>query len=182
MDRKSFLFGLIAGIVISGFSFIFYLNLETSNKESKVAFENNSQEKMRQALMVEIEKLEEEVKDKPDDMKLLTSLGNFYFDLGETDKAINTYKKVLSAEPDNDAVLVDCGVMYRSKGDFDKAIEYLDKALRINPENKQALFNKTIIYKFDLNDLEAAQKSFKELQDKFPDDPHISAFSKELGL
>ncbi|MCP4633550.1 MAG: tetratricopeptide repeat protein [candidate division Zixibacteria bacterium] len=132
--------------------------------------------------MIEMEKFEKEVKNNPEDIGLLTTLGNIYFDLEETDRAIETYNKVLSVEPDNDAVLVDCGVMYRAKGKFDKAIEYLDKALRSNPQNKQALFNKTIIYRFDLNDLESAQKSFKELQDKFPDDPHIAAFSKELGL
>ena len=182
MSKKEFFFGVFVGFLISGLGVIYYLNLEKPATSQNDTTQDASQEQMTQALQEEIKKLETQLKDDPENVKLLTTLGNYYFDTGNTKMAIATYEKVLNLEPDNTAVWVDCGVMYRRDGDFKKSIDYFNKALSIDSTNQQALFNKVIVFKFDLNDINSAQEAFNVLENISPNNPHIEAFRAELGL
>ncbi|MBD3169918.1 MAG: tetratricopeptide repeat protein [candidate division Zixibacteria bacterium] len=183
MDKKSFLFGLIVGIAISGLAFVFYSNLEQPQQQAGSSTPvDMPEDEMIQAMREQISELEEQVGDNPDDVQLRTQLANFYYDMGEPENAIKHYEKVLELEPESPAVLVDCGVMYRQMGRQDKALEMFDKAIEIKPDIQPAYINSIIIYRFDLNDMEKAGEAFERFKKAFPDDPHIEIFKKELGL
>ena len=54
------------------------------------------------------------LKKEPDNVILLISLGNAYFDIGYDREAIEAYKKALEIYPDSVAVRTDLGTAYRS--------------------------------------------------------------------
>ncbi|MGB3459606.1 MAG: tetratricopeptide repeat protein [Halobacteriota archaeon] len=75
------------------------------------------------------------------------SLGNFYFESKNYEKAIEQYGKVLEKEPENDNALFNRGRAYNEKGDYDKALEdynlYLEK---IDPNGAAAYNNRGNAY------------------------------------
>ena len=113
--------------------------------------------------------LEQEVLRNPDNTEAWTQLGHYYFDGQKLDKAIAAYTKSLELNPNNADVLTDLGVMYRRNGNPQKAIESFAQASKVNPNHPTALFNRGIVLLSDLNDKEAALKSWEELVRRHPD-------------
>ncbi|MBD3233285.1 MAG: tetratricopeptide repeat protein [candidate division Zixibacteria bacterium] len=182
MKKRDFSLGIVTGLIISALIAIFYSNLELNKNQQPQTSADVNEEELREAFVEEINRLEEQLEDDPDNAHLLTTLGNYYFDLGDPDKAIEKYERALAIEPNDVAVLTDCGVMYRNIGEHKKALEYFDKALANNPDFQQAMINKIIVYRYDLNDIESAKEVLDELESSNPDNPHIAVFRAELGL
>lgn len=107
--------------------------------------------------------LEGQVAANPQDVQAWTSLGHVYFDSNMYQKAINSYLRSLELNPSQADVLVDLGVMYRRNKQPDLAIQSFDKAANLNPTHEQARFNKGIVLMYDLNQKDAAIKSWEEL-------------------
>lgn len=55
-------------------------------------------------------------------------LAHCYTLAGQTDKAVEEYKKAVELDPDNVVALFDLGMIYRNKGDLKTAKEYFTKA------------------------------------------------------
>jgi tetratricopeptide (TPR) repeat protein len=97
------------------------------------------------ALMEEILKSDRHV---ADDDEYLLRTANFHYLLGNTEKAMELYDRVLKRNPCKMTALNNKGVMLDSTGKYDEAVEYFNKALSSVPENVHVLCNKGItLYK-----------------------------------
>jgi tetratricopeptide (TPR) repeat protein len=90
------------------------------------------------------------------------SLGNFYYESNEYEKAIEQYDKVLEKEPENDDALFNRGRAHIEKGDADKGVEdytiYIEK---INPRNASAYYNRGVAY-YKLKQYEKEEEDYKK--------------------
>ena len=103
-----------------------------------------------------IVKMESMLKSDPNNVQLMTHLGNLYFDTHNPQKAVETYEKVLEIEPNNPNVLTDCGIMYRQLKKPDKALAYFKKANKLDPSHFQSAYNMGIVYREDLKQYQKA--------------------------
>jgi len=168
---------IIAGVcLVLGF-FLGYLSNSTFNKSSAVRKMTVKQpESVSQVPQVQqhqwdtaISALEQEVKKDPRNAEAWAKLGHTYFDSNNPEKAIRAYKKHLELNPNNADVWTDMGIMYRSLGNPDEAIRCFDKAIEINPRHQQSRYNKGIVLMHDLENPEAAVKTWEELVEFYPD-------------
>ncbi|MCP5061775.1 MAG: tetratricopeptide repeat protein [Ignavibacteriae bacterium] len=106
--------------------------------------------------LAELNSLEEEVKNNPEDYEKMISLAHQLNDSGFFEKAIVNYEKYLKKFPQNVNVIVDYGVCYYELQNFDKAISILKSALQIDSKHQIAHFNLGII-NFAKKDLETAR-------------------------
>jgi tetratricopeptide (TPR) repeat protein len=68
------------------------------------------------------------------------NLGISYFNLGQTDKALEAYQRALKIKPDYEYVYYNIGLLYETqKEDLENAINYYQKALRLNENFTYAL-------------------------------------------
>lgn len=115
----------------------------------------------------EINSLEEEVKNNPNNYDALLNLGHLLNDNGFHDRAIEKYNKYLIKFPKNADVLVDLGVCYFEQRKYDEAIVKIKKAIDINPKHQIAHFNLGIVT-FSKNDIEAAKEWWQKARDLDP--------------
>ncbi|XP_053721883.1 Bardet-Biedl syndrome 4 protein [Synchiropus splendidus] len=66
-------------------------------------------------------------------------LGKVHLISGDTDKAIDTYKRAVEVSPENTELLTTLGLLYLSLGKYQKAFEYLGNALTLDPNNYKAI-------------------------------------------
>lgn len=110
-----------------------------------------------------LHKLENQVKENPDDYQAWIQLGHLYFDSGQHQNAIEAYEKSMAISPGDANLWTDLGVMYRRVENPQKAVECFDKAILLDPKHEPSRFNKSIILLYDLNDTTGAIASFEEL-------------------
>ncbi|SDR81922.1 tetratricopeptide repeat protein [Gramella sp. MAR_2010_147] len=77
----------------------------------------------------------------PEDLGLLQSEANMYYQMGEKDKAREILEEVASKDPTNPETFNNIGLMYTEIEDTQKAVEYFNKALEIDNEFNQARVN-----------------------------------------
>ncbi|NXY76996.1 BBS4 protein, partial [Glareola pratincola] len=65
-------------------------------------------------------------------------LGKIHLLEGQTDKAIEVYKKAVEFSPENTDLLTTLGLLYLQLGDYQKAFEHLGNALTYDPGNYKA--------------------------------------------
>ncbi|XP_061671271.1 Bardet-Biedl syndrome 4 protein isoform X1 [Syngnathoides biaculeatus] len=66
-------------------------------------------------------------------------LGKVHLLAGETDKAIEVYKRAVEFSPENTELLTTLGLLFLSLAKFQKAFEYLGNALTFDPNNYKAI-------------------------------------------
>ncbi len=88
----------------------------------------------------ELIQLQTELKDHPDDINIIFNIGNNYFLLGQYNKAIEWYEKVLLRFPQCFAPLKYCGHAKRFQGNPAEAITYYQKALETKPTEPHAQY------------------------------------------
>lgn len=93
----------------------------------------------------EINNLEEEVKNNPNNHELLLSLGHMLNDNGFYQRAIEKYDQYLKLHPDNVDVIVDMGVCYFELKNYSKSIATIENAVKLNPNHQIANFNLGIV-------------------------------------
>ncbi len=108
-------------------------------------------------------KLEQYLKENPDDPEAWAQLGHQFFDSDRFKDAIEAYEKSLSIKPDNAPVLTDLGVMYRRNEQPKKAVEMFDRAIAADGVLDTPRFNKGVVLMHDLEDLPGAIKAWEGL-------------------
>lgn len=99
----------------------------------------------------------------PNNVILLISLGNAYFDIGMNEEAIRFYKRALEIHPDNVPVRTDLGTAYRRVGEPDKALEAYRKSLAVDPRHSITRYNMGVVLLWDKKDVDSAIKIWEEV-------------------
>ncbi len=110
----------------------------------------------------EINQLEAAVRQEPQNVQALVSLGNLYFDSHQPQKAIAAYERALAIDPKNPDVLTDLGIMYREIKDYDKAVQEFREAARLDPNHKNSRFNLGIVLQEDKKDIKGAMAAWQD--------------------
>ena len=105
----------------------------------------------------------------PDDADAVRGLGNVAYDREQPQKAIEYYRKYLTARPGDLHVLTDLGTMYLSAKDLPKAVETYEQVLATDPKFFQAQFNLAIAQRA-LGEMPKAVESLKKSREIAPDD------------
>ncbi|NPV10255.1 MAG: tetratricopeptide repeat protein [Ignavibacteria bacterium] len=93
----------------------------------------------------EINRLEDELKNNPDDPEKLLRLAHLTHDSGFYEKAIGYYEKYLSFNPDDNDAEVDLGVCYFELKQYDKASNIFESVIQKNPKHQIAYLNLGIV-------------------------------------
>ncbi|MCB0730502.1 MAG: tetratricopeptide repeat protein [Ignavibacteriae bacterium] len=105
----------------------------------------------------EINRLEEIVKNNPDNHEALLNLGHLLNDNGFFERAVEKYQTYLKTHADNADVIVDLGVCYFEMKNYEKSIDVIKSALKVNPKHQIAHFNLGIVNLANGNMAEAEQ-------------------------
>jgi len=111
--------------------------------------------------------LEAGLKIAPARTDLLAALGECYFIAGKTDKAIETFGKLIELDPSARSYAF-MGLSYRHLGRFDEARKYFQEGLKKAPHDPSCLYNMGYIEEHQGNQ-EAAERYFQEALRVKPD-------------
>jgi Flp pilus assembly protein TadD len=120
----------------------------------------------------EILRLQELVRQSPNNPNAWIELGNILMDSSRFHEAVDAYQKALKMDEKNVDVRVDMGTCYRLIGRSDKAVEEYSKAIAINPGHLNAHRNLGIVLAFDFKKKRDGIKELEEylrLAPKAPD-------------
>jgi len=111
------------------------------------------------------------------------NLGNIYYNQGDIDNAINSYKGYISATTADDAgirfmALTSLGYCYENKNDFKSALSYFEQAQKNNNSGFEAIGYRNIarIYE-EMNDKKKAVENYQSALQKTTD-PSMILFIK----
>jgi len=99
-------------------------------------------------------------------------LGNIYYNKGELDNAIDSYKRFLSSVKSDEAgvkflALTSLGYCYESRKDFKSALEYFEKAQTTKNVGFESMGYRNIARIYEqLNDKEKALENYKTALEK----------------
>jgi tetratricopeptide (TPR) repeat protein len=108
-------------------------------------------------------------------------LANIYYDLGQYDKAVESYQQSLNLRPNDPNVETDLATCFHYLGQNDKALEMLDKVLKYNPGFPQALFNKGIVLVAGKKDAKGAISVWEDLLRSDPNFPQKAELERRIG-
>lgn len=101
----------------------------------------------------------------PNNLEVLTNVGNSFYAYGQYDSAIVYYDRVLKLDPKNSSGLYNKGLALYSKSDYNSSIEYLRQCISLYPENTDALMVLGDNY-YSQNQLSQAMTWYKQAYDK----------------
>jgi tetratricopeptide (TPR) repeat protein len=110
----------------------------------------------------------ESITARPDDWSSHATLGNFYFNRQDYDKAIRHYEYSTDLFPENVGAYVNCGFVYTMKGDLDQAEAQFRKALDYEPLNEGANLNYALLLG-EMGRMDEAEAVFKKLLEINPE-------------
>ena len=128
----------------------------------------------------DIAQLEDIVKKDPKNYQALVQIGNDYFDLGEAQKAVDSYTRALAIKDGDPNVLTDLGVMYRQLKDFPKALAAFRRAAASSPTHPQSRMNIGVVLMHDLNDPKAAIVAWEDYLRVAPNDANAENIRRSL--
>ncbi|MFC4633808.1 tetratricopeptide repeat protein [Dokdonia ponticola] len=96
--------------------------------------------------------------------------GQVFFQKGEYDNAIKSYKKALRKDKNFAFAWDMLGYSYRKNENYEEAIKAYDKSLALDPKGKMPLTNKPIAYAM-LGNLDKAIEAYQDYITLFPEDP-----------
>lgn len=117
----------------------------------------------------------------PENPKLLTALGNAWYDREDWDRAISAYEKARRKAPDDANLLSDLGAAYRNRGEFKRAVALFEEAREHDKEHWQSLLNLVLIHAYDLHDAAGAQRWFDELKRRYPEIPDLDRIQERIS-
>jgi len=105
----------------------------------------------------------------PDHAYAQRMAGNVYFDLGQSERSIDWYKKYLAQHPEDANIHTDMGTQFLMLNRVDDAIAQYMEALRIYPNFYNVYFNLSIAYdkKGDSETADEYRKKAQEVADSF---------------
>jgi tetratricopeptide (TPR) repeat protein len=124
-------------------------------------------------LRAQVAALEARLAASPDDPRLMTAVGNLYFDAGRWVEAKSWYERVIDHDGRDPDVLTDLAVVYRKLKQSDRSLELLDRALEVSPNHWQALYNKVVVLGVDLHREDLAVRALDQLRTLKAADPHV---------
>lgn len=89
--------------------------------------------------------------------------GNYEYDLGNCDKAIESYTRSIELEPNYPESYNNRAFTYIAKKEFDPALEDLNRAIELNPDYKNALMNRAGILNYHKNNKQAAIADYEKI-------------------
>ncbi len=110
----------------------------------------------------EISRLESALKADPNNLQILVTLGNAYFDAHQHQKAIDVYSRALKIDPKNADVRTDMAVMYRGLKDYDRAAKELRQAAADNPRHVNSRYNLGVVLLNDKKDVKGAIEAWED--------------------
>jgi cytochrome c-type biogenesis protein CcmH/NrfG len=128
-----------------------------------------------------IQEIEGALQKDPESPKLLTALGNAFYDREDWDGAVRAYEKARRKASGDPNLLSDLGAAYRNRGEFKHAIALLEKARAADPDHWQSLLNLVLINAFDTRDAGAARRHFAELKRRYPEVPNLDRIEKQIA-
>jgi cytochrome c-type biogenesis protein CcmH/NrfG len=129
-----------------------------------------SPEEMKLMADTEAEPLLAQLKTRPNDPKLLTDIGNIYFDTKQYKDAIDYYGRVLKMQPSNDNVRTDMGIAYwYGNQDADRAISEFNKVLSHEPTKPETLQSMGVVKLQGKSDAKGAIAAWEKLLQANPD-------------
>ena len=84
------------------------------------------------------EKIEEKLRQTPNDARYLVFAGSFYNRFGQYDDAIKYLEKAIIESPDKQSIYAELGTSYIGKKDLNKMFEQMKKSYELAPESKEA--------------------------------------------
>jgi cytochrome c-type biogenesis protein CcmH/NrfG len=75
----------------------------------------------------------------PNNLHVLSDLGNIYQQIGKYDQALDSYQRAYQVDPSHGSILLNMALLYsRHKEDTAKALELLEQLMASNPEPQLA--------------------------------------------
>jgi len=111
----------------------------------------------------------DQLKSDPDNLEVLTNLGNLYYDAQQYSSAVGFYQRALKLRPADVSVRTDLGTAYWYLGNADAALTQFDTALSFSPSNPNTLFNRGLVKWQGKKDREGATADWKKLLATSPD-------------
>ena len=108
------------------------------------------------------------LKTDPNNVELLTSVGNIYYDTQQFPTAIQYYDRALKQKPADAGVRTDLATAYWYVGNPDTAIQEVNKALSYEPTKPNTLFNLGIVKWQGKMDVAGAVQAWQKLLDTNP--------------
>ena len=99
----------------------------------------------------------------PQDADIQTQIGNIYYDMGEYDQAVISYRRSLGIKPDQANVETDLATSFHYLGQDDEALKHFDHVLTYSPGFLQAMYNKGVVLIHGKNDPEGGLRTWEEL-------------------
>ena len=121
------------------------------------------------------------IKEAPDNINLMKTLGNLYQDKGDWTNAIVWYRRFMEKSPSNVDVLTDLGTCYWSIGEKEKALELFKRAIEIDPDHWQSHFNTAIVEFFSNQDRTRALEALEEVERIKPGHPAAQRLKKPIA-
>jgi tetratricopeptide (TPR) repeat protein len=128
-----------------------------------------------------MEELQRSVERDPENPRLLTALGNAWYDGGDWDRAIDAYEKARRKAPEDPNLLSDLGAAYRNRGELRRAVALFERAQKNDRTHWQSLLNLVLIHAYDLHDSAAAQKWLDELKRRYPEIPDLDRIQERIS-
>ena len=162
---------ILAGIV--GASLILFPDHNPVNSQQSVVINNTDAH-------LQLEKYLGQLKQSPNDIELLTKVGNFYFDSNSFTNALVYYNRILQQQPDNIEVIIDAGVCSFNQGQIDEAKRKFEYALSLEPGHPVGLYNLGIVFS-NKGQHEKAAEIWHKILNVAPDSPQADAIREMLN-
>ncbi len=109
-------------------------------------FEQPSKANVLETVKQRMKKLEEEIRNNPEDTVRIREYANFLLAAHKPDKALKYYKMILAKNPNRIDILLSVTSIYFNKGDYKNAEETTRKILKEDKNNLEGKYNLGVIY------------------------------------
>lgn len=130
-------------------------------------------------MMAELQRLQQQVRDHPDDGAAWTRIANLYHDAEMFPQAVGFYEKAATLLPNDPNLLTDLGVCYRRVGEPQKALDVFTRAEKADPKHWQSLYNQVVVY-MDLNRHAEAVAALGRLEKVNPQAPRLAELKQAV--
>ncbi|MBW7889142.1 MAG: tetratricopeptide repeat protein [Bacteroidetes bacterium] len=111
-----------------------------------------------------ISELEARLKTSPNDQEAMLELANRLHDAHFFPRAVEAYKKYLTANPKDADARVDMGICYFENGNFEQAVKEIEQVIKQSPKHQMAMFNLGVMY-LNQGDMEKSNKWLAQCAD-----------------
>ena len=109
----------------------------------------------------------------PDDVSLLTTLGDAYLEAGSPDRAVEVFAMLTEMEPDAPALFCRLGDAHSAAGDYDGAEDAYNRAISIEPSDAHRFYGALGSALSRAGQHDRAEKALKRSLESRPDQPLV---------